>query len=462
MKKIISYLLCSVMMLSTFCVINASTNVDIDDLVVNDKTVNYTEDFEMTFEIDGLDYYPFIYHESNEWFIENVIGPTSCQEGYLYSKNLESGQIIKLVSQPVEIFREDESGVYFICENNLFFVDYNGNNIEKVYAANGVLNTEILEVYGDDIYFCEGNKIVKYNRDTDTKSIVAKANNVTMLYIKSDKEIVYQNGNEVHYLNINSTSKSRDVVIDDEYDYNSLFVSDSYDRYASSTKTVSKPVDTNLSNVTSTYPIGSYFSDYRTKCTHHGNCDYYGGCDCVSYASSIQCMGYARWAFDKYAHLSSWRDHVEGLDNSDVNFQDNSDVIAFFSSCSAGAYIRLKRSGSGDYGFHSIFYTRKTSSSVTTYECNLYGGCEIKSITRQLSAYRSFCSGVTNHLTHCYGLDSSYISNYNSTYHIQRCWNSGCTAYRFEQHYALSTSSTVTTCTACGYVGNIIYREPLD
>ena len=49
MKKIISYLLCSVMMLSSFCVINASTNVDIDDLVVNDKTVNYTEDFEMTF-----------------------------------------------------------------------------------------------------------------------------------------------------------------------------------------------------------------------------------------------------------------------------------------------------------------------------------------------------------------------------------------------------------------------------
>ena len=247
----------------------------------------------------------------------------------------------------------------------MFLVDYNGNNIEKVYAANGVLNTEILEVDGNDIYFCEGNKIVKYNRDTDTKSIVAKANNVTMLYIKSDKEIVYQNGNEVHYLNINSTSKRRDVVIDDEYDYNSLFVSDSYDRYASSTKTVSKPVDTNLSNVTSTYPIGSYFPDYRTKCTHHGNCDY-------------------------------------------------------------------------------------------------YGGCEIKSITRQLSAYRSFCSGVTNHLTHCYGLDSSYISNYNSTYHIQRCWNSGCTAYRFEQHYALSTSSTVTTCTACGYVGNIIYREPLD
>ena len=161
MKKIISYLLCSVMMLSSFCVINASTNVDIDDLVVNDKTVNYTEDFEMTFEIDELDYYPFIYHESNEWFIENVIGPTSCQEGYLYSKNLESGQIIKLVSQPVEIFREEESGVYFICENNLFLVDYNGNNIEKVYAANGVLNTEILEVDGDDIYFCEGNKIVK-------------------------------------------------------------------------------------------------------------------------------------------------------------------------------------------------------------------------------------------------------------------------------------------------------------
>ena len=438
MKKIISYLLCSVMMLSTFCVINASTNVDIDDLVVNDKTVNYTEDFEMTFEIDGLDYYPFIYHESNEWFIENVIGPTSCQEGYLYSKNLESGQIIKLVSQPVEIFREDESGVYFIYSNNIFFVDYNGNNIENVYAANGVLNTGILEVDGDDIYFCEGNKIVKYNRNNDMKSIVTNANDVYMLYVKSDNELIYKDSYGMCYLNKGEDNYNKVTILDE---FSNLF-SIGENLEINSLSSTTTQIDSNLALVRNGYPIGnSYFTG--------------------SYGNSTQCMGYAMWAFDKYSHLSDWKGH-SSLDvrSGPIYFDTNADVISFFSGICTGAYVRLMRDSDVYNGFHSVFYKGKTSSIIYTYECNLYGNCEVTEQSRNLNQFRTFCDGVSDYATHDYVSISTYNVSYNSTYHKQKCCSSGCNGYRLEQHYNPISSSN--TCAACGYQGTITARSPLD
>lgn len=448
MKKIISYLLCVVVLLSTVCV-NASNSVDIEELVVADKYVAYTEEFDMSFEIDGLDYYPFIYHASNEWFIDNVIGQTTCQEGYLYSKNLNSGQIIKLVSQPVDIYRSTEYGLYFIYSNSIFLVDYNGNNMEKIYESNGVLNTNILEVDNDYIYFCEGNKIVKYDLDSERKSVVALANNVDMLYIKSNDEIVYQNNNEIHYVN-SSVNNNVDTVVSKESEVFNLFaykVENGISPIA-----LSAPTDTNLNSVRSSYPSGSYFTTTGTKCVNHNHCKTYGG--------GTQCMGYARWAFDTYAHLSSWSSHAESENDNDVNFSDNADVLAFFSGCYVGAYVRLKRSGSGNYGFHSLFYAGRTSSTITTYECNYGGECEVKYYTRSLSSIRSIATGVTKYVTHDYGSNSTYAISYNSTYHKQYCMVSNCPAYRYEQHYNPISGSS--KCTACGYSGTISYTSPLN
>ena len=177
-----------------------ASNVDADDLSVKNNTVSYTESFKITVDTAGIVNYMFIYDSNNEWFVNNLIGPTDCQNGYFYVKNLETGNITKLVSQPIDVFVEYENGAYFIYGNSIFYVDYNGN-IQKIFNSDSVLNSSILELQNGNLYYCEGSKIVKYNINTQSKTTVARASNVSMLYIKSDKEMVYESNDEIYYVN---------------------------------------------------------------------------------------------------------------------------------------------------------------------------------------------------------------------------------------------------------------------
>lgn len=441
LKKIIVVFLCLVT-LSLNLVVQASNNVDTEDLIVANNEVTYTDEFEMDFEVDGLTYYPFVYDENNTWFIENVIGPTNCQQGYLYVKNLDTGNIIKLVSQPVDVIRTKGNGGYFIYMNNIFYVTYDNGNIVKIYESNGTLNNSILEIYEDELYFCENNKIVKYNEETRTKNNIATANNVTMLYIKSDKEVVYEENNNIHYIDRRTAARgTTNRIITNEYEYNSLFVGTNEEPDVSVNAATSQ-IDTNLTAVRNGYPAGSYFTG--------------------SYKGAIQCMGYAMWACDTYANTQSNNvqkcPYVEKI----VIFNNDSDVITFFSSKCTGSYIRLTRGRTDTYGFHSVFYVSKNSSSINTYECNLYGNCEISYINRTFSSFRSFCRnvGVCEYMTHNYLSQRIYNEKENSSYHIQHCANSSCEAWRREAHYSSNVNPSV--CIACGYVGTINCREPLN
>lgn len=94
MKKLMITIMCIVMMLTTNVFAHNET---VEDLYVHDNRVDYLEEFELTIDKAGFIYYPFIYQKDNVWFNENVIGPADCQEGYLYSKNLNTGVIKRLV-----------------------------------------------------------------------------------------------------------------------------------------------------------------------------------------------------------------------------------------------------------------------------------------------------------------------------------------------------------------------------
>ncbi len=440
MKKLLISVLC-IMMMCFSVNVKAENDINPQDLFVENNEASYTDEFEMDFEIDGLTYYPFVYRADNVWFIENVIGPTNCQEGYLYVKNLDTGRIIQLVSQPIDIFRETDNGLYFIYANNVFFVIYDGQSIEKIYGSNGILNNNILELRNNDLYFCEDNKIVKYNTVTEDKTTVVRASNVTMLYIKSDNEIVYEENNNIHYIDGRSGARSTNRIITDEYEYNNLFVENASENDFAP-QAIATQVDTNLTSVKNGYPQGSRFTGSYSR------------------FNATQCMGYAMWACDTYAHLSDWENHSssEPIERF-VRFSNDSDVLSFFSSCYVGSYVRLTRATYSDGGFHSVFYVGNSSPNITTYECNLYGNCEVSFITRSLSSYRSFCKGIDSYLSHSYSHQSNVVK-YNSTYHIQKCTNSGCSGYRYEGHY--SPGPNMTKCVVCGYEGNITCNYPLD
>ena len=101
-----------------------------EKLLVKDGIVKYDGEFKYEGKYP-FKYYPFIYSVNNIWYNENVIGPAKCEEGYLYSKNMYTGVIKKLINVPINIFRETNTHIYFIYDNGLYCVDYEGTKIKK-------------------------------------------------------------------------------------------------------------------------------------------------------------------------------------------------------------------------------------------------------------------------------------------------------------------------------------------
>ncbi len=459
MKKLMITIICIVMMLTTSVFAH---NEAADNLHVQDNTVDYLEEFELIIDKASLTYYPFIYQKGNDWFNENVIGPADCQEGYLYSKNLNTGVIKQLVSVPVDVFREVENGVYFIHGDTIYFTDYNGEEIKIVYQCANSLQQNILEKYNEELYFVEAEKIIKYNVYNEEKNVLAEVTEVDMLYVRSEDEIVYSSNGEIHYVN---NKNNYNMIIEEEAEINQLFINGDWGLITASP---ADPVDTNLQNIKSTYPSGSYFSTTGARCTHHlnsnSNCRYYNNCvvsgsepKCKSYSGAIQCVGYAKWAADQYMHKSSWSPVSGDQNDTNVGFGSDSAVALYFANCSTGTYVLLSKSASDDNGFHAMLFVKLTSTSVQSLECNLTLDCKVTYPTRTFAAFRSFAPASSYYVTHKFNSNSTYIS-YNLGYHKQYCATSSCGGYRLEPHYSQTTGSNA-TCEACGYVGNIIYSH---
>lgn len=458
MKKIVIYIMCFIMLITNNVLAH---NVSEDDLLVSNNTVEYLTRFNLTIDTNGIVYYPFIYQKNNEWFNERVIGNAKCNEGYLYSKNLNTGVIKQLVSVPVGVFRENQTGVYFIYRNSIYYVDYNGISIDIIYNSSAQLQQNLLERYDDELYFVEANKIVKYNIENKRKTVLADAGVTTMLFVKSANEIVYSSSEKHYYVNNKSNIKR---MIDD-VEFAQLFIKGEWNLSETSS---SDPVDINLQSIKSSYPSGSYFSTTGARCTHHlnsnSNCGYYDNCSvsgsepkCKSYCGAIQCIGYAKWASDQYMHKSSWTPVSGDQNDTNVGFGSDTAVALYFANCYTGAYVLLSESVNEDNGFHAMFFAKLSSTSVLSLECNLTLDCKVTYPIRTFAAFRNFAPASSYYVSHKFNASSSYVS-YNSGYHKQYCGTGSCSGYRLEPHYSQSTGSNA-TCEVCGYVGNIIYTH---
>ena len=180
-KLIISIVTCLMIVTGTISAVGAlsiedSGNNETRELLLQDNIVKNTDD-NVRINTPLLDYFPFIYstEKDREWFNENVIGKGDYKEGYLYAKERETNIVRQLVNQPVSKLREasDNSGVYFICDNGVYWVDYQGTKIKQLYFTKGVISGNILEQKDDKyLFFLEDNNLVRLNiEDNDLKII---------------------------------------------------------------------------------------------------------------------------------------------------------------------------------------------------------------------------------------------------------------------------------------------------
>lgn len=475
MKKISITVLVLLFVMQIMMPIYAKDYINIS--VIKDNVIESDKNFKLGFDTD-VEYYAFIFNSSNLWEVEKIIGPSECEDGFLYVKEIDKNIIRKLVDVKINSFYEDNEKIYFPYNNGIYSIDYNGNNLELIIEIdNGVLNNNIIKIYNNKIYYCLDNCLMSYDISREKTDTLYNVNGMTDLYIKSENEFIYLIDKEAHYV----TTNVRNVSVNTQsknYNYHDIIVSNienldalilEKDNYEDNQLSISaspyvNQKDYNLKQIMAAYPVNSYFTADGGPCYHHGTgCSYSGGCNCKYYASSIQCMAFAKKISDMYAHKSSWNPpsseiYDRTIIGNCIRFNSANQVKLFFDSLSTGTYIRLSHStNESDNGFHSLFLISKNNNSVKTYECNVDGHCKIEIYNLSYEAYITrfnVCYGI-------YSVSHNYSSNatvYSSIFHKYNCTT--CGGYILEYHYGPTLGNGA--CLACDAVTDIQYNFPMN
>ena len=115
-----------------------------------------------------------------------------------------------------------------------------------------------------------------------------------------------------------------------------------------------------------TYPDGSHYTENRKKCSCHTWCNEYSNCNCIKFATSTQCMAFAKYChsvfndFEEYVYES-----ISGYSSQETHTTDN--LYSYLKAIGGQSYVRgLTSNRTG----HSVFIVGYTKDNVTIYDAN--------------------------------------------------------------------------------------------
>lgn len=402
--------------------------------------------------------FPFIYSDDSSFaFFRDIIGPCGCKPGLLYVKNFNTNEITQLWEEPVSEFTETADYVYFITvDNKIIQTDYFGNNSKILYSSSSPLSSIIH--YDSIIYFLDNCNIMSYSLCTNSIDTLLHQDGITSIFPCHGNNLILKS-NEAQYI-YNTISHSLTSVASTD-DVDTLINGD----ITSNNNTVEllpfsySTLATAAENNDVIFPLSEfstspYFTYGKVKCDHTSSATR----KCRYYKNANECMGFAMYASEQYAHLptsgSFYRasgDYVTYKNNSEyLMFQSSTAVRLFFQRLTKGAYVRLcaypKAEDTNKDGSHSLVYVSASSSSVTIYDSNRIGACKIAYQSRDyatmLGSYPYVFEYVSHHFT-------KKAQSYSYTYHKIGCAN--CVGYLLSSH-TFTTSNNQTVCSACGYI----------
>lgn len=448
-RKVIFIIVLSIILLNCSTILGKEKATTLQNNIVN------SEKYQIEFNIDNMDYYPFIYSKKNKWEIDNIIGESECEEGYLYSKDLRTNIIRKLINVKIDKFSEADNKIYFIYDNCIYSVDYLGESINEIYKSSITLMNNVLLFDNNKLYFSENNFMCCIDLTTGEINKVTCNKAIDNIYKDTDNNILINSENTIYKFSDESYLTSYDIGSNSMRNNN----------VGISSVPSSEQLDTNLIAIFNDYPSGSYFTNDGGPCGHHGtgSCSYWGNCNCKAYSGTIQCVALAKYASDRYAHKSDWNPSSADIIETDIQFTSESQVIAFFSSIQTGAYIRLSYYSEAQYeqsGFHSMFFVKYDNNFITTYECNLAGNCNVRILRRTPSEFLSDYRNVWGIYRVSHKFSNGPCLSYDTEYHKIYC-SRGCGGYIYEAHYNRNNMGAA-TCEVCGYTGTIEYTKKLE
>lgn len=410
------------------------------------------------FSMDACDdYIVFIYQENESWVVEQF-GNYNWVDNRAYVVNLKDNEIRLLSTEPVKLICDTPKAVFYVTESDkIVYTDYCGKVSKTVYLSS-TGEIECVSRYMSKMCFTEGEYIMLLDLFTFEISTVAHHKSVSSVHMIDESKIVWRDGitSQINLLDL-MTKKSSQIS---ELEYNEL-----------TSVTVTEPLDietselgiTGLSTSQEDFPFNdfpsnsSYFTKNGSACTDHHvkyNGDYHisSSCNCRGYGGvGYQCMGFAYYASDRYAHINgtaTYRPATSSSDRlSDRSITSTTQLRNYFSSLAKGAYVRYEGvTETGDPKGHSIVVVLASASGVYVYDCNLNGRCDVQ---YRFITYQYI---LDNYLYLVDAFSHNYVANPQAVSvfaHRVFCDGSGCTAYVIQPH-SYSEENTE-ACEVCGY-----------
>lgn len=443
------------------CFVSAET-ISSDDIVTS-PTVSQDD-----YSISPLHLFAFIYSEDDSFsFYREFIGPCECVPGYLYVKNLNTDEITQLWTEPVSELVDTANYVFFVThDNKLMQTDYTGTKQSLLYEATHGSLFSIIH-YNDAVYFIDGIKIMRYDLSTNRVVTLLEKEDLTSVFPYNGHHLIIEDSNNQQFTFDSTLNKLE--LINNENDVERLLFSNASITSSATgsdisinavTDTSENDINFPINNSQYSYPHGSYFTTDGRPCNHSTTGT---GVKCKNYKGPQQCMGFAMFASEKFAHLPStgsfYRpsgDHVTYQYNTEYHkFQSPGAVRTFFLSLTKGAYVRLskdsKANDTADGGTHSVVYVAVSVSGVTVYDCNRIGNCQVayqtRDFTTMYNAYKYVYEYVSHHYTGGY-------QTHSMTHHRIKCAN--CVGYVLQSHTFTTSSNGNDICSKCGYIKEII------
>lgn len=414
--------------------------------------------------LEAMGYYPFIYSEDDGFaWAREIIGDCSmCEPGYLYVQDLITKEVWQVLDCPVDIFRVIERTIYCIVDGNkILRTDYWDAPPVTIYTAESG-NLGNLEIHDNQLYYTESDSVMRLDLETGVAEPIVTCSGIINLYPVDDNSFAWVSSDGSEHLYRMDSATDEPICFDTLLASQAIPVDVSTGPVASpqNTRVVDLPLYPSTQEIfpLSDYPHGSYFTQNGSACTTHAGCTASSPGNCKVYRSSIQCMGFAKYAYDRYSHRSEsslWPSSGDPHFQSGNSIATDQDVQLLFSSIPYGSYLRLDRWNDGDLkGNHSIITAGVSSTTVTIYDANNAGYPNLCMVQLYSVTFESFRQAY-EYVNECIAHNFVNVFRNNSNTHAIRCSYSNCGGYILESHYSANPGANA-ICDACGYVGPIM------
>lgn len=499
MRRTVVIILSIAILCSLFIVVFAVTNSNTED----GTAPLAGNPFEYAQAPDGLE--AFIYHGSSP-YLSVDIDTSGCVVDRLYVYNSTTDSVIEISEQSVTAYTYTQTALYYVtAEQKIYKTDYSGTNHEYLYqSAQGDIDN--LSSYFDMLYFIEDrSSVILLDVVSKTAQEIWVYENLSWAIMLNDDQLIATTAEEDDYLydistntatfisNIEATNLITAAVIGTASN-NTRSATPNFAVMVTQENNVSFPIEPYWAAPDDNYgKVNGYYYSTPSSWFHNNGQEGCSTQNCTRYSGSGECMGFAKYVHDVYAHMGEdtgydsngkkrsddtanelWeartcmtyhRPPAKAFEDGELPSSvdpnltvrlfdgDIAKIKTFFNSLKTGAYVRYGKyhtsiQNNGDptpeNGRHSIVFIAKDDKGIWVYECNqTYDGNSnhgcgvfIQYYTfSQLTNYKF----VLNYVNHNYKATSTEpLAYYNAIYHKVGCTD--CGGYVCQEHTNVSTT----------------------